>query len=186
MIIGEREATSGGRCVELQSQNHVWREQLWVPNQSSYWDFVCGSSTQKSPDFHMIGTLCESNVFYSFHRRPLGFESGLCCGIWCMLQESRSLLLLIWKMNHHPSPSALVDFSIFPAWTFCIHPLFISMSFPVTLTDKISPKRDATPTTIYHSQNSLNWPNKLHLIMNLPWLSAPTSRHIRYFWYDIK
>lgn len=26
-----REATSGGRCLELQSQDHVWGKQLWVP-----------------------------------------------------------------------------------------------------------------------------------------------------------
>lgn len=88
--------------------------------------------------------------------------------------DACSRSLLVWKMNHHPSPSALVDFSIFT--TFCIHPLFIFMSFPVTLTDKISSNHDATPTTIYHSQNSLYWPNKLHLPRNLPWCSAPTNK----------
>lgn len=150
------------------------------PYQSCYWDLVCSSSTQKSPNFNMI---CESNVFIHF----TDTHWDLSLGSAVVFNACSRSLLLIWKMNRHPSPSALVDVSIFPAGTFCIHPLFIFMSFPVTLTDKISSKHDATPTTIYHSQNSLYWPNKLHLPRNFDIVVCSNKQtcHIRYFWYDI-
>ncbi len=158
--------TSGGNSVSLY--------------QSCSWNFVC-SSTQISQHFNRIGILCESTVFIHFTETHGDLSLGF-VGVF----DARSRSLLVWKMNHHPSPSALVDFSIFPAGTFCIHRLFIFMSFPVTLTDRISSKHDATPPKCIPVRSHFTGQiSSIYQWICHGVLLQPVS-HIRYFfWYDI-